>query len=121
MKEETLTSIVTAIRCILEGKIYLSERLKNSFLTQFAGGFTPGDPFPVSKLSDRELLVYRLIGTGLGTNEIAQKLNLSIKTIGCYRERIKEKFDLKSANELIRSAIRWVEHEQFEKAPEEEL
>jgi DNA-binding NarL/FixJ family response regulator len=119
MKEETLTSIVKAIRCILEGKIYLSERLKDTFLTQFAGGLTAGDSFPVSKLSDRELEVYRFIGMGLGTNEIAQKLNLSIKTIGCYRERIKEKLELKSANELIRNAIRWVEHEQFEKAPGE--
>lgn len=117
MKQETLTSIVTAIRCILEGKIYLSERLKDAVLTQFAGGLKTVDASPVDRLSDRELEVYRLIGMGLGTNEIAQKLNLSIKTIGSYRERIKEKLDLKSANDLMRSAMRWVEHEQFETKP----
>lgn len=119
MKQETVTSIVTAIRCIMGGKIYLSDRLKDEVLSQFAGGFKTVDASPVDQLSDRELEVYRLIGLGLGTNEIAQKLNLSIKTIGSYRERIKEKLDLKSANDLLRSAIHWVEHEQFGKAPEE--
>jgi DNA-binding NarL/FixJ family response regulator len=113
MKQETLTSIVTAIRCILGGKIYLSEQLKDEVLTQFAGGFRTGEASPVDKLSDRELEVYRLIGTGLGTNEIAQELNLSVKTIGSYRERIKEKLNLKSANDLVRNAVRWVESEQF--------
>lgn len=116
MKQETLTSIVTAIRCILGGKIYLSERLKDAVLTQFATGSRTGDLSPVDKLSDRELEVFRLIGMGFGTNEIAQKLNLSIKTIGSYRERIKEKLNLKSANDLLREAMRWVENEQFETA-----
>lgn len=114
MKQETLTSIVTAIRCILSGKIYLSERLKDVVLTQFAAGFRTGEVSPVDKLSDRELEVFRLIGMGFSTNEIAHELNLSIKTIGSYRERIKEKLNLKSANDLLREAMRWVENEQFE-------
>ncbi len=113
MKQETLTSIVKAIHCILEGKIYLSERLKDVLLTQFARGFKTVDSSPPDTLSDRELEVYRLIGMGLGSNEIAQKLSLSVKTIGSYRERIKEKLNLKSANDLIRSATRWVEQEQL--------
>lgn len=112
MKQETTTSIVKAIRHILSGKIYLSEKLKDAFLTQFAGGARSADKSPVDGLSDRELEVYRLIGLGFGTNEIAQKLNLSMKTIGSYRERIKDKLGLKSGNELVRNAIRWVEKEQ---------
>jgi DNA-binding NarL/FixJ family response regulator len=119
MKQETLTSIVTAIRHILGGKIYLSDRLKDAVLTKFAGGVKTIDASPVDKLSDREIEVYRLIGMGIGTNEIARKLNLSMKTIGSYRERIKEKLDLKSANDLLRSAMRWVEQEQIDIPPPE--
>jgi DNA-binding CsgD family transcriptional regulator len=57
--------------------------------------------------------VYRMIGLGLGTNEIAQKLHLSVKTIGSYRERIKEKLGLNSGNELVRNAIQWVENQEL--------
>jgi DNA-binding NarL/FixJ family response regulator len=109
MKQETITSVVKAIRCILSGKIYLSEKLKDSVLIQFASGSRKSEKTSVDALSDRELEVYRMIGLGFGTNEIAQKLNLSVKTIGSYRERIKEKLKLNSGNELIRNAIHWVE------------
>lgn len=112
MKQETISSIVKAIRCILDGKIYLSDKFKDAILTQFACGAKTCDKSPVDSLSDRELEVYRLIGLGFGTNEIAQRLNLSMKTIGSYRERIKEKLSLKSGNELVRHAIHWVENEQ---------
>lgn len=111
MKQETLTSIVTAIRCILSGKIYLSEKLKDVVLNQFAAGARIPEKSPVDTLSDRELEVYRLIGRGLGTHEIAQKLSLSVKTIGSYRERIKDKLGLKSAHELMRNAMHWVDKE----------
>ena len=111
MKQETMTSIKKAIHCVLSGKIYLSERLKDLVLIQFAGRSTTADKASVDTLSDRELEVYGLIGLGFGTNEIAQKLNLSMKTIGCYRERIKKKLCLKSGNELVRNAIHWVENE----------
>jgi len=114
MKQETITSIVRAIRCILSGKIYLSDKLKDAVLTRFASGSGAVEKSPVDSLSDRELEVYRLIGLGFGTNEIAQKLSLSMKTIGSYRERIKEKLGLKSGNELVRNAIHWVENEQSE-------
>ena len=112
MKQETIASIVKAIRCILEGKIYLSEKLKDTVLIQFARGSRTSEKSPVDRLTDRELEVFRLIGLGFGTNEIAQKLNLSMKTIGSYRERIKEKLGLKSGNELVRNAIHWVGNEE---------
>ncbi len=112
MKQETIGSIVKAVRHILKGKIYLSESLKDVVLTQFAGGSRTADKSPLDGLSDREMEVYRFIGQGFGTNEIAQKLNLSIKTIGSYRERIKEKLGLKSGHDLVCNAIRWIENEQ---------
>jgi DNA-binding CsgD family transcriptional regulator len=62
---------------------------------------------PVDRLSDRELEVFRLIGEGYGTREMAEKLYLSVKTIETYRAHIKEKLDLQDANELLRAAIRW--------------
>jgi DNA-binding NarL/FixJ family response regulator len=113
MKQETITSVVKAIRCILSGKIYLSEKLKDSVLIQFASRSRKSDRTIVDALSDRELEVYRMIGHGYGTNEIAQQLNLSVKTIGSYRERIKEKLKLNSGNELIRNAIHWVESQKI--------
>jgi DNA-binding NarL/FixJ family response regulator len=113
MKQETISSIIEAMRCVLEGKIYLSEKLKDVVLTQFASGVRTTEKSPVDNLSDRELEVYRMIGHGFGTNEIAQKLHLSVKTIGCYRERIKEKLGLKSGTELMRNAMRWVEDDSL--------
>jgi DNA-binding NarL/FixJ family response regulator len=113
MKQETITSVVKAIRCILCGKIYLSEKLMNSVLTQFASGPRTAEKSLVDTLSDREMEVYRMIGLGLGTNEIAQQLHLSVKTIGSYRERIKEKLGLSNGNELVRNAIHWVENQEF--------
>jgi DNA-binding NarL/FixJ family response regulator len=104
---------VKAIRCILSGKIYLSEKLKDSVLIQFASGSRKAEKTLVDTLSDRELEVFRMIGFGFGTNEIAQQLNLSVKTIGSYRERIKEKLQLNSGNELVRNAIHWVENQKL--------
>ena len=113
MKQETITSVVKAIRCILSGKIYLSEKLTDSVLIQFASGPRAAEKSLVDTLSDREMEVYRMIGLGLGTNEIARQLHLSVKTIGSYRERIKQKLGLNSGNELVRNAIQWVENQEF--------
>ncbi len=112
MKRETSSSIVEAIRCVLSGKIYLSEKIKGEILDRFVGGAHTYDKTPVDILTDRELEVFRLIGQGLSTNEIATKLSLSAKTIGTYRERIKEKLNLRHASELIRQAMLWVENEK---------
>jgi DNA-binding NarL/FixJ family response regulator len=119
MKRETSSSIVEAVRCVLNGKIYLSEKIKGELLDRFATGGHPCVGTPVHKLTDRELEVFQLLGRGLSTNEIAKKLNLSVKTIGTYRERIKEKLNLRHASELIRHAMLWVEKEPTDMAPDE--
>jgi DNA-binding NarL/FixJ family response regulator len=113
-KRETSVSIIEAIHCILRGKVFVSENIKEEILEHLVGGLDSYDRFPIDRLTDRELEVFHMIGKGLSSNEIAGKLNLSIKTIGTYRERIKEKLHLKNACELIRHAMLWAENEQID-------
>jgi DNA-binding NarL/FixJ family response regulator len=112
MKQETSESIVKAVRSVLGGKMYLSENVMGDILGRFVGKPATAEKTPIARLTDRELEVFRLIGQGLTTNQIAKQLSLSGKTIGTYRERIKEKLNLKNAAELTRHAVRWLENEQ---------
>lgn len=107
MKQEAMESVVTAIRHVLDGKVYLNEAMKEHILSNIADRSSASDKSPIDRLTDRELEVLGMIGKGLSTREIARKLHLSIKTIGTYRERIKEKLSLKHATELVRYAVHW--------------
>jgi len=110
MKQETSKSIVKAIRHILQGNIYVSENIMSNLLNRVRTGQDSFDKSPVEYLSDRELGVLRMIGQGRSTGEIADEMNLSVSTISTYRERIKEKLQLKNAAELVRYAVHWVEN-----------
>jgi len=105
MKQEAMESVVTAIHHVLEGKIYLNDKVKEYILSSMSDTPQTRDKTPIDRLTDRELQVFRLIGRGFSSREIAERLFLSIKTIGTYRERIKEKLCLKHANELVRCAV----------------
>ena len=105
MKQEAMDSVVNAIHHVLEGKIYLNEKVKEHILSSMSDAPAAREKSPVARLTDRELQVFKLIGRGFSSREIAERLFLSIKTIGTYRERIKEKFNLKHANELVRCAV----------------
>lgn len=107
MKQEAMEKVVTAIRQVLAGKVYLNEQVKDQILFNLADRPSGSSRSPLDRLTDRELEVFRMIGKGFSTREIASKLHLSIKTIGTYRERIKEKLNLKHANELMRHAVHW--------------
>jgi DNA-binding NarL/FixJ family response regulator len=109
MKQETSRSIVKAIRHILNNNIYVSDTIMGNLLNRVRTGQDPLDKSAVHALSDREFAVLRFIGEGRSTGEIAEQMNLSARTISTYRERIKEKLQLKNAAELVRYAIRWVE------------
>jgi DNA-binding NarL/FixJ family response regulator len=109
MKQETSASIVEAARKVLEGKIFLSEHIMSDMLGKIVGGTAARPVTSMESLTDREREVFELIGNGFATREIADKLNLSTKTIGTYRERIKEKLDLKTAAELNRYAVKMSE------------
>ncbi len=115
MKKEASESVISAIRNILDGKIHVSPDMMSHLLDKFqvnpAGTGAP----TVDVLTDRELEVFRLIGSGLATREIASRMNLGIKTIGTYRDRIKQKLCIKNAAELTRRAVLWIEKEHFGK------
>ncbi len=111
MKQEALEKILTAIRRVLTGAIYVSDALAAKMLQQQVRGQTDINESPVKGLSDRELEVFQLIGQWKKTREIAEELHLSIKTIEYYREQIKRKLNLKSAAELTQHATSWVQRE----------
>jgi DNA-binding NarL/FixJ family response regulator len=108
MKQEATEKVVTAIRRVLAGEIYVSDGMAAKMVSKIVGGGTREGGSPVECLSDRELEVFRLIGEGYSTREMADKLHLSVKTIETYRAHIKDKLDLEDANELLRCAIQWV-------------
>src|ERR1700758_1389073 len=107
MKQEATEKVLVAIRRILQGEVYLSDRLTNSMLRQYVRGATPAKSSPLVNLTDRELEVFRLIGEGHGTRQIADELHVSVKTIESYQAHIKEKLALRNARELVRHAIEW--------------
>jgi DNA-binding NarL/FixJ family response regulator len=110
MKQEAMHNLITAIRCVAEGKTYVSPQMSERILARVSGRRTPAGPAaPVDRLTDREREVFALIGRGLGTREIAEALNLSAKTVETYHARIKEKLGLANGHELIRAAIAWAQ------------
>jgi len=107
MKQEATEKVLVAIRRILQGGVYLSDRLTNTMLQQFVHGTWAPKTSPLVTLTDRELEVFRLIGEGHGTRQIADELHLSVKTIESYQAHIKEKLSLRNARELVQHAIEW--------------
>jgi DNA-binding NarL/FixJ family response regulator len=107
MKQEASEKVLVAIRRILNGDLYLSDRMSNKMLQQFIGGAPSMIQSRIAALSDRELEVFRLIGEGRATREIADELHLSIKTVETYQAHLKEKLALRSGRELIQHAIQW--------------
>jgi DNA-binding NarL/FixJ family response regulator len=106
MKQEATEKVLVAIRRILNGEIYLSDRMANKVLQQYMGGLPAGQS-RIRDLSDRELEVFRLIGDGHGTRQIADELHLSMKTVETYQAHIKEKLLLRTGRELVQQAIFW--------------
>lgn len=107
MKQEASEKVLVALRRILSNEIYVSERISNRMLQRFIGGTAQGRPSSVADLTDRELEVFRLIGEGHSTRQIAQQLHISVKTVESYQAHIKEKLSLRSARELMQHAIQW--------------
>jgi len=105
MKRESTRKVVDAIHEVLQGNIYLSKELTELFAQKFISG--SADASPIHQLSDRELEVFRFIGKGYETREIAETLKVNIKTVQTYCTRIKEKLNLSSGAELLREAMRW--------------
>jgi DNA-binding NarL/FixJ family response regulator len=113
MKEEATEKVLIAIRRVLEGGIYLSDRVTSKMLAKISNARTAPEPSGVEILSDRELEVFELIGQGLGTQKIAARLNLSVKTVEAHRMHIREKLKLKDSTELLQYAIQWAQNEKM--------
>lgn len=109
-KEQATNQIVEAIRTVLAGKMYISSSLREKLLRRTYGG-KPPEQSPIESLTDRELEVFRLIGEGVKSQEIAERLHVSVKTIETHRDRIKKKLNLQDGTELIRRAVLWVNEE----------
>ena len=107
MKRETTKSMLTAIRRVLGGDIYVSDRVVDVMARRLGSSRKAAASSPVERLSDRELEIFRLLGQGRTTSQIAEDLRLSLKTVQAYCARAKEKFGVNSLTELLRAAIRW--------------
>lgn len=107
MKQEPGKTVKTAIRKVLGGDMHLSEKMASQVITKFmhGGGETP--PSPLERLSDRELEVFQMLGMGKGVRQIAREMNVTIPTVNSFRNRIKEKLQLKSSTEVMLHAIHW--------------
>jgi DNA-binding NarL/FixJ family response regulator len=107
MKQEATEKVLVAVRRILSGEIYVSDLIANQMLKHYITGAGTLRNSSIADLSDRELEVFRLIGEGHGTRQIAEELHISVKTVESYQAHIKEKLSLRSARELMQHAIQW--------------
>jgi DNA-binding NarL/FixJ family response regulator len=111
-KQEATRKVMLAIRTVLKGEVYLSEKMAARIAARALGSPKTENVSPMTRLSDRELSVFEMIGRGHSTRQIADTLHLDMRTVETYRARIKEKLNLKDGNDLLHFAIRWVQAEE---------
>jgi DNA-binding NarL/FixJ family response regulator len=112
MKHEATDRVIEAVRRILDGHVYLSDPMRVRLIDSLSSAGVATGVSPVEQLSDRELEVFRLLGTGAATREIADVLHVSPKTVQSYYERIKLRLNLASHTDLIRHAMLWANESQ---------
>ncbi len=111
VKQEAPEKVIEAIRKVLAGERYLSERMQALLAHKGTGRRANQAPSVLSSLTDREHEIFRLVGIGLGASEIAIKLNRSVKTIEAHRANLKQKLGLRNAHELNRFAANWADRD----------
>ena len=107
-KQEATRNILLAVRQVLAGNIYLNERISTQIIGRLTRQADAATATPADLLTDRELQVFELTGRGLNTRQIAQQLNLGVKTVETYRARIREKLKVRDIGEFLQIAIAWV-------------
>ena len=107
-KREMPAAILNAIRVVLAGNRYLSADITNRLVRQALGGRQRESGPSAESLTDRELMVFEMIGRGLSTRRIARRLNLSVHTVESHREKIRHKLDLNEGTELMQRAVQWM-------------
>ena len=110
MKQEAVEKVLVAIRKVLNGEIFVSDKTTTKMIETLISGDAKGMSTPLDLLSNREMTVFRMIGQGFKTSQIADKLHLSVKTIESYRSHIKEKLKLPTGTDLMKCAIQWVQN-----------
>jgi DNA-binding NarL/FixJ family response regulator len=107
MKSESATTVLEAIRKVLAGDVHVSEKMATLVVSKFVQGESDRPPSPLETLSDRELEVFRMLGQGKGTREIALEMNVALPTVSTFKNRIKEKLKMKNSTETILYALQW--------------
>ena len=108
MKQAGTERIRDAIRCVLEGGTYLSEKMTASAVEQLGTGRAPGVASPVEVLSNRELELFQLTGQGKEIAEIAEIMQISPRTVEVHRSHIKKKLGLRTSTDIFQSAYEWL-------------
>jgi DNA-binding NarL/FixJ family response regulator len=111
-KHEASAKVMTAIRCVLRGEVYLDQRIMARILRRIVGGGETALARPIDRLTDRELAVFELIGEGRTTREIGGRLHVGLTTVDTYRARIKDKLNLENAAQLHTEASRWIQERE---------
>ena len=111
MKSEPATTVIGAIRKVLSGNVHISEKMATLVVSKFVKGEPEQIPSPLEALSDRELEVFRMLGQGKGTREIAQEMNVALPTVSSFKNRIKEKLKFKNSTEMILFSLQWFRQE----------
>ncbi|MBM3878693.1 MAG: response regulator transcription factor [Verrucomicrobia bacterium] len=109
-KQAATVNILTALRKVLRGEVYLSDRMAARLMRRVVGAPAQDSGSPLDILTDRELEVFQMIGRGMGTRRIAEELRLGVKTVETYKARIKEKLRLDDATQLLQHALQWVQN-----------
>jgi len=112
-KQEATKRVITAIRTVLEGGLYLSQKMNDKLLYSLLGeSKADAGISPIDRLTDREFEVFSLLGHGKGTRQIAEQLYISVKTVETYRLRIKEKLNIETSSELLQNTFQWVNEQE---------
>lgn len=113
MKIDAGEQVVDAVRKISRGGVYLSEKISSKLLMNMSMGAEQRERAPFELLSDRELAVFRMIGQGRQTKEIASRLHISSKTVDTYKSRIREKLNIRGGKRLLQQAVQWVKEKDL--------
>jgi len=113
MKHESTDEVMKAIRKVLSGGVYLSERMQGQLVAMVAGGGPTASGSNVERLSDRELEVFTLFGQGQSTAQISASLHISESTVATHRTHIMEKLRLENSRELLQRAVEWVQSQNL--------
>lgn len=114
MKSEPAMTVLEAIRKVLSGDVHLSEKMATLLVSKFVQGESSQPPSPLEVLSDRELEVFRMLGQGKSTSEIAEEMHLAQPTVSTFKNRIKEKLKMKNSTETALYALQWFRQESPE-------